>query len=238
MSNTIATATPDGSSSGTTAPARTVIVCLPINTDPQFLPALGHARLATAGYTVLGTVLRFPAPGRRARKHLDVHHGFTCAGPIGLLDLDGMRRAAAAAAAQTWQHWNYIVAGTPIARPWWVFADRYIADPARYPIAQAQQDYLTQPRILAMRAFNALHHNALPTGELEALQQGLNTYATLGQLAAVAADGLATADGCILIPASTRLDDQLTYLHHANHHLAALPANQPITAYAVTTPAA
>jgi hypothetical protein len=228
------TATTAGSSPTSPAPARTVVVCLPVNAEPQLLPALAHARLATAGYTVLGTVLRFPAPGRQARKHLDVHQGYTCGGPVGLLDLDGMRRAAAAAAAQTWQHWNYIVAGTPFARPWWHFADRHRADPARYPVAQAQQDYLTQPRVMAMRAFNALHHNALPTGELEALQQGLNTYATLGQLAAVAADGVATLDGRVLTPTSTRLDDQLTYLHHANHHLAALSANQPITAYAVT----
>jgi hypothetical protein len=228
------TATPDSSSPANPAPVRTVVVCLPVNAEPQVLPALARARLATAGYTVLGTVLRFPAPGRQARKHLDVHQGFTCGGPVGLLDLDGMRRAAAAAAAQTWQHWDYIVAGTPIARPWWVFADRHRADPARYPIARAQQDYLTQPRVMAMRAFNALHHNGLPTGELEALQQGLNTYATLGQLAAVAADGVATLDGRVLTPASTRLDDQLVYLHQANHHLAALSANQPITAYAVT----
>lgn len=226
--------TTDGSSSSNTAPARTVVVCLPVNTNPQLLPALAHARLATAGYTVLGTVLRFPAPGRRARKNLDVHHDFTTGGPIGLLDLDNMRRAAAAAAAQTWQHWSYIVADTPIARPWWFFADRHRADSARYPVVQAQQDYFTQPRLLAMRAFNALHHNALPTDELEALQQGLNTYTTLGQLSAVAADGVATADGRVLTPASTRLDDQLTYLHEANHYLAALPANQPITAYAVT----
>jgi hypothetical protein len=236
MSNTTA---PTSAQPSTDQAVHTFIVCLPTNTDPAFLPALAHARLSTGGYTALGPVSHFPATTRRARRLIDLRKGFTCGGPIGLLDLDAMRRSAAAAAAQTWQYWNYVVAGTPIARPFWAFLDRHRADASRYPLEQAQRDYLTQPRVVAMRAFNALPQNGgiLPTAELEAFQAGLTTYATLGQLAAVVADGVATADGVFLTPATTRLDDQLTYLHHANHHLASLPADQPIAAFAVTTAA-
>jgi hypothetical protein len=177
------------------------------------------------GYSGLGPVSLFPAATRRTRRLMDFCKGRTSGGPIGLLDLAHMRAGATAAAVGTWQHWDYIVAGTPLARSFWMFLDRHRADVNRYPLAQAQHDYLTQPRIIAMRAFNALPHGAaLPTSELEAFQAGLNTYATLGQLAAVVADGVVAADGVFLTPVSTRLDDQLTFLHHANHHLASGPS--------------
>lgn len=215
--------------------SRTFVVCLPTGTDPEFLPALAHARLATGGYTATGQVNHF-LTFTRARRFARPQITSTSGAPVGQLDLDGMRRAAAVAAAFTWQRWNYVVAGTPVAKPFWVFVDRHRADERRYPLVQAKRDYVNQPRITAMRAFNALPNNGgeLPTGELEALQAGLNTYATLGQLAAVVADGVAALDGSFFTPASTRLDDQLTYLHHANHHLAGLPAAQPIVAVAVT----
>jgi hypothetical protein len=213
----------------------TFIVCLPAGTDPQFLGALAHARLAAGGYAATGQVNYFPTL-TRARRFSRPQMTVTSGAPIGQLDLDGMRRAAANAAAFTWQRWNYVVAGTPIAKPFWVFVDKHLADQRRYPLAQAKADYLNQPRITAMRAFNALPNNGgeLPTGELEAFQAGANTYVNIGQLAAVVADGVAALDGSFLTPASTRLADQLTYLHDANRHLARLPAAQPIAAVAVT----
>jgi hypothetical protein len=232
MSSTTA---PTRTQPGTATTVNTVVVCLPTDTDPRFASALAHARLTTGGYTPCGPVSHFRAASRRTRRLIACRNGVACGGPIGLLDLDGMRRNAAAAAVQLWQLWHYVVAGTPLARPFWVFLDRYRADPDGYPLARAQRDYLTQPRLVAMRAFNALPHGGtLPTGELEALQAGRHTYATLAQLSAVVADGVATTDGRFLTPATTRLEDQLAYLHHANLHLASLPPQQPIAAFAVT----
>jgi hypothetical protein len=92
-----------------------------------------------------------------------------------------------------------------------------------------------------MTAFNALPTRPcdLPTGGLEAFQAGCNTFATLAWLTAVPADGLATtsmsAHGGWLTPATSRLDDQLAYLHVANTYLVRLPRNTTVVAMAITT---
>src|SRR6266511_1895069 len=134
---------------------RTVVVCLPPHTEPRLLPELAHTTLAVHGLTAHGVTPHFIAGTCRAGKLIDRWHGLTSGGPIKLLDLDRMRRHAAAAAAAQWLLWHRVVAGTRPAQPFWSFLDRHRADPRRYPLDRAQAEYAAQPRILAMATFNA-----------------------------------------------------------------------------------
>lgn len=217
---------------------RTVVVCLPPHTPPRQLPELATTTLATRGLTAAGVRPHFAARTRRASKLIDHRRGITAGGPIRLLDLDRMRRTAAAAAAAQWLLWHQVVAGTRPAQPFWVFADRHHADPGRYPLARAQVDYTAQPRILAMATHNALPHRYvdLPTAAVEAFQTGQHTYTNLAWLAAVPADGLAPGageHGGWLTAGSERLTDQLAYLQAANAHLAGLHHQVQLVAMAI-----
>jgi hypothetical protein len=217
---------------------RTVVVCLPPHTEPRLLPELATTKLRMRGLTTGGVLPHFVTRTRRASKLIDRWNAITSGGPIRLLDLDCMRRNAAAAAAAQWLLWQRVVAGTKPAQPFWFFADKHAADPRRYPVQRAKADYLAQPRILAMTAFNALPHRLveLPTPALEALQAGYGTYINLAWLAAVPADGLAPADGehgGWLTARSERLADQLAYLTAANTHLANLHPDVPLVAVAI-----
>jgi hypothetical protein len=217
---------------------RTVVVCLPPHTEPRFLPELATTTLAMQGLTAGGVMPHFATRTRRASKLIDRWHGFTCGGPIRLLDLDRMRRNAAAAAAAYWLLWQRVVADTKPAQPFWSFADKHTTDPNRYPLQRATADYLAQPRILAMTAFNALPHRPveLPTSALEAFQSGHGTYLNLAWLAAVPADGLAPADGehgGWLTARSERLADQLAYLSAANTYLTKLHPDVSLVAVAI-----
>jgi hypothetical protein len=217
---------------------RTVVVCLPPHTEPRLLPELAHTTLAVHGLTAHGVTPHFIAGTRRAGKLIDRWHGLTSGGPIKLLDLDRMRRHAAAAAAAQWLLWHRVVVGTRPAQPFWSFLDRHRADPRRYPLDRAQGEYAAQPRILAMATFNALPRKPceLPTATLEAFQAGQATYINLAWLAAVPADGLAPAhgeQGGWLTTRSERLTDQLTYLHAANAHLTRLHPSVQLAALAV-----
>ena len=109
----------------------TFIVCLPTTIAAPLLPALAHARLTTGGYTPRGPVPYFATSTRRTRRLIDRWRGYTCGGPIELLDLARMRALAATAATQTWHRWAYVVSGTPAAKPFWHFVDRHRADGGR-----------------------------------------------------------------------------------------------------------
>jgi hypothetical protein len=222
-------------------PARTVctvVVCLPPHAEPRLLPDLATTALHLRGLTAGGVLPHFVTRSRRASKLIDRWHGITSGGPIRLLDLDRMRRNAAAAAAAQWLLWQRVVAGTRPAQPFWSYADKHATDPNRYPLQRAKADYLAQSRILAMTAFNALPHGLveLPTSTLEAFQAGYGTYVNLAWLAAVPADGLAPAfgeHGGWLTACSERLADQLAYLSAANTHLTSLHPVAQLVAVAI-----
>jgi hypothetical protein len=88
------------------------IVCLPPDSPPQLLPELATAKLGMCGVTATGVLPHFPARTRRASKLVDRWNGLTSGGPIRLLDLAAMRRAAQAAAFSQWMLWHQVVAGT------------------------------------------------------------------------------------------------------------------------------
>ena len=214
------------------------IVCLSPDLKPEWLPQLATAKLRTLGVTVTGAMPYFPARTRRASKLVDRHNGLTCGGPIGLLDLAAMRQHAQAAAATQWWLWHQVVAGTRPACPFWYFVDRHRTDPRRYPLARAQADYTTQPRIIAMTAHNARPDTRIPvpTAALESFQAGYNTHLSMAVLAAVPADGVATtygAHGGWLTCTSERLTDQLAYLQAANAHIDGLGKNLQLIAMAI-----
>jgi hypothetical protein len=215
---------------------RTVVVCLPPDTDPRLLPELAATRLRRHNITANGTISHFVARTRRTSKLIDRWHGVTSGGPIRLLDLAAMRRNAAAAASAQWQLWQQVTADTRPAQPFWHFVDRHHADLRRYPLERAQSEYLSQPRVLAMNVYNAMPNRIceLPTASLEALQAGYGTYVNVAALAAVPADALAALHGVgWLTTINERLADQLTYLRAANAHIDGLHPNHQLAAMAI-----
>jgi hypothetical protein len=133
-----------------------------------------------------------------------------------------------------WHIWQRVAEGTRPAQPFWHFTDRHRAEPAKYSLDKAQQQYLAQPRVAAMRTYNALPNKimALPTSHLEAFQAGAHAYANLGLLSAVPADGMLTLDGRYLAAASGRLADQPSYLDSAQGHLSTLGSRDYLVALA------
>jgi len=206
---------------------RTVLVCLPPNTHPRFLADLATTRLAMHGLTTNGTMPHFVPGTRRASKLLDRWRDTAAGGPVGLLDLEAMRVRAQADAATRWLVWRDVVADTRAAQPFWAYAEHHRQDPQHYPLNRARTDFWAQPRVQAMQTYNALPNRIcdLPASDLEALQAGQPTYAWLGYLNAVPADGVATAHGAHggwLTRTAGPLTDHLDYLKAANAHLAGL----------------
>ncbi|MEU1811067.1 hypothetical protein [Micromonospora aurantiaca (nom. illeg.)] len=215
-----------------------VVVCLPADTPTDQLVATAVARLASTPWTSAGPAGHFPVTTRWRRGRLvQPWHDTAAGGPLHLLDLNAMRTTARDASWHRWNIWHSVVAGTRPAQPYWHFVDRHRAEPHKYSLAKAQQHYLAQPRVAAMRIYNALPNKItmLPTNQLEAFQAGNgNAYAHLGLLTAVPREGLVTLDGHHLAPASDRLADCLSYLESAQHHLSTLNARDRLVAVAAS----
>ena len=213
-----------------------VVVCLSKATLTELLAATAIARLASSNPPIQASPAgHFPVTTRLRRGRLvQPWHDTAAGGPIRLLDLDAMRTAARNAHWYRWHIWQRVVEGTRPAQPFWHFADRHRAEPAKYSLAKAQQHYLAQPRVAAMRIYNALPNKimALPTSHLEAFQAGAQAYAHLGLLSAVPADGMLTLDGRYLAATSGRLADQLSYLDSAQGHLTTLGSRDHLVALA------
>jgi hypothetical protein len=201
-----------------------VIVCLPKATPTDRLATAAIARLAsTIPLANASPAGHFPVTTRLRRGSLvQPWHDTAAGGPVRLLDLDAMRTSARNAYWRRWHIWQQV-------------ADRHRAEPARYGFDKARYQYLAQPRVAAMRTYNALPHKilALPTSHLEAFQAGAHAYAHLGWLSAVPADGMVTLDDDYLAANSGRLADQLSYLDTAQAHLTGLGARDHLVALAV-----
>jgi hypothetical protein len=213
-----------------------VVVCLPQATPTDQLATTAIARLESSTPLTNGSPAgHFPVTTRLRRACLvQPWHNTAAGGPIRLLDLDTMRKTAHDVYWHRWHIWQQVAAGTRPAQPYWHFADRHHAEPAKYALDKAQQHYLAQPRIAAMRTYNALPNKilTLPTSHLEAFQASAHTYAHLGWLSAVPADGMITLDGRCLATTSGRLADRLSYLDSAQAHLSALGSRDHLVALA------
>ena len=221
------------------ATIRIVIVCVPDGLDTSVLNTSTtlDRHLGVTGTTV-PMFRAVPSLHRWRRKQLlDLRPGrprYCAGGPIGLLDLTGVRSAAAMGAGIRYQQWSSAVAGTRHATPWPVYADRFEAEPGEYPYLRARFDFERQPRVSAMRVHNAAAFGAglLDLAELEIFQAGAAAYTHYQALWSCVADALLTREGNQLAPASDHLVDRITYLDQATHYLATLPTTQRILAVA------
>ncbi|MEU4677915.1 hypothetical protein [Micromonospora sp. NPDC023737] len=209
-------------------PAPTIkimVICLPDDLPAQAMTS--HQLDTHFGVTGTLTTLYWATPRLRPwQRHqlIGARKGqpTLCAGgPVRLLDLPGLRHAAAVGAGIRHQMWQQIVHGTPPATPWPVFESRHLTDPDRYPLDKASEDFHAQPRVHAMR----LHAATTPgtdhcgVGELEMYQAGQVAYQHYRAASAVAGDAMLTADGRHLAPASDALAHRITYLEQALAHL-------------------
>lgn len=225
-----------------TRTVRTAVVCLPADTAPVDMPRSAAAVLKTVGLPSVGVLPHFPVNVRRrpwrVKELVDCWQGLTSGGPVKLLDLAGMRSAAAANADVEWHVWNQLVRGTKPAEPFWAYLDRYRDDPDRHPLARVQAEYRSQPRIMAMAAHNAAVRTSgcsvptLPTSAIELLQAGHYTYVATARLAAVPGDAFASITGTWTTSASGRLVDVLAFLTAANASLDELASDSGLVAVA------
>jgi hypothetical protein len=156
-----------------------------------------------------------------------------CAGaPLRRLDLHALRSVAGMFAGSRWQQWQQTVKGTREARPWHVFEAAHLADPAKLPLAKAKAQFLAQPRINAMRMYNAANPAAAPLDpyEVEMYQAGQHAYQTYHMLRAVCGDAMQPPTGPRMQPASDSLADRITYLGQAWNLLRALDRRRHILA--------
>ncbi|WP_238449578.1 hypothetical protein [Micromonospora sp. 4G55] len=218
---------------------QTMIVCLPDDVPQE---ALATGQLATHFGVPGALTARFWAtPGlRRWQRHhlIGLRKGAPalCAGgPVSLLDLVGMRHAAAVGAGIRHQIWQQAVHGTRPATGWPAFEARHLANPDRYPHDSAAADFHAQPRVQAMR----LHAAANPgpgqpgIGELEMYQAGPLAYQHYSAATAVVGDAMLAADGRELAPTSDALADRTTYIEQALRHLATLAPDQRLITVAL-----
>jgi hypothetical protein len=239
LANPTVTSTPVVTATAVVKPVptvRTMIVCVP---DELPREALSNRQLDTH-FKVRGAMApRFWASKAlhlwQRREMFDLRKGdqpYCAGGPIRLLDLVGMRRAAAMGAGIRHQAWYGVVRGTREAKPWPVFLHRHLADPASYTWQTAKEEYGAQPRINAMRMHNAVTFDGgvLDTAELEMFQAGPSAYMNYHAGTAVAADALLTHYGAKLAPASDVMADRATYLEQARQYLGTLTESQRLLA--------
>ncbi|OKI45483.1 hypothetical protein A6A27_38065 [Micromonospora sp. CB01531] len=217
----------------------TMVICLP---DALPAEALTSHQLDTH-FGVTGTlaplfwaVAQLRVWQRRQMIGLRKGRPAPCAGgPVRLLDLHGMRRAAAVGAGIRYQIWQRVVHGTAPATSWPVFETCHLTDPDRYPLDMAIADFYAQPRVHAMRLHAAA--TAGPgqpgVGELEMYQAGQMAYQQYRAASAVAGDAMLTADGRKLAPASDALVHRITYLEQALAYLDTLDPDQRLLAVAL-----
>jgi hypothetical protein len=202
---------------------RTMIVCVGDDLPGE---VFDHRVLARQLRVDGGIVVRFwakPVGPVRRRQLIDPRKGkpTACAGgPLRLLDVAALRQSYRMAAAMRYHTWAAVTAGTRDAKPWVHYLQRHHSE-TDYPLARAEADYRNQPRVLAIRARNAVTYDRghLPEHDLEMFQAGPAAYSNYQFLIAMAADALLTPDGQRLAPASDRMADRLVYLQKANRYL-------------------
>jgi hypothetical protein len=210
-------------------------VCLPKATPTDQIGIAATALLATHRITDAGLATGHFLTRRRLRtsKLLQPGKGVAAGGPIGLLDLERMRTDLQQRYWNRWQIWQQIVAGSPVARPWWHFYDRHAADPDTYTWEHARHGFASQPRVARMLTYNAHpgRQTDLPADHLDAFETGPQAYATYGWLQAVPGDRMLTLDGRLLGRAGSRYSVHLEFLGQANEHLHALAADGVLAAF-------
>ena len=167
------------------------------------------------------------------RSHGTVTHA--AGGRISRLDLTGLATSARLNATARWWTWNRDIASrTPAARTWeQMLADNDQQDPKkRISRDELRKQFDTQPRILAMLAYNS--YPAAPyqwdLDDLAALQAGEAVYVALHWQHALTGDAVVTPEGTLIEPASPSLADRLRYLAEATRVIHQLSPAQHLVA--------
>lgn len=148
-------------------------------------------------------------------------------GPKELLDLDGMRERAASKARDEYEKWAKVVECTPEARPWREFADM-IGVIDGYTREQAQLEYRTQPRMVALEGTDFAGMWDCP---IAAYQKPERVFVELARANAVPGFAVVTVEGKWMAPGemgwfgcSTDTESQrIGYLETANAYIDSLP---------------
>jgi len=237
-----ATPTPAASPAPVVTPdavVRTMIVCVPDELSTEVLTGTRQLdrHLGVSG-TSCPRYWASPAIYPWQRRHLfdprkaKAGPRYCAGGPIRLLDLAGMRHGAFVGASLRHAHWTRVVAGTKAATPWPMYLQRHLSDPSTYPMDTAIADFNRQPRVQAMRMYNAATYGAgqLDTGDLEMFQAGQTAYANYHALWSLCTDAFLTEAGDRLQPASAHFADRITYLEQAARYLDSLDESQRLFA--------
>lgn len=219
--------------SATTKP-RNIIVCLPTNGGSDWSTAVAAVGGHTSGPSA-PSLARFPVRHRRligwvtrwTTRHLlgaERHFGVVthaAGGRRSRLHLEQAQHAAWYQAYARWAIWKQITNGLRQASGWDHFERRHAADPKNYPLETARKQFLAQPMISAMLAYNANPANrwTLDPYEVDAYLSGSQAYATRHMLSAVCGDAMFTTDGQWLEPDSNSFADVCAYLKQAADHI-------------------
>jgi len=221
----------------------TMLVCLPPSTPVDQLTTRAHAVMAHHGHISDTTVRHLRTqPGRLLRRlpfiaaiRRLLRRTTAASARLARTDITGMRQHAYLTALQRWLIWNQVIDGTPPARPFHYYRDQVAANPTKWTLDRARNEYRAQPRLRAMALYNADPDRVctLPTAEIEIFQTGQAFYGQYHQLAALPAAGVIDATGATPV-AITRpgdvLDDLIDYLARANERLTQLPRRAHLVA--------
>jgi hypothetical protein len=116
--------------------------------------------------------------------------GYCDGGPKMALDLDRMRAEGAATAREMYAEWLKVTAGTPEALPWTVFTQN-ISEENGYTIAQAREEYHSQPRVRALKGTDFQWQD----DPISSLQVPEELYVERGRAHAIPGWAILTRDG-------------------------------------------
>lgn len=227
-----------------TSKQRTIIVCLPTNDPSDWAIALAAVDCHTSGPSTAGPA-RFPVRHRRltglvtrfTTRHLlgaERRFGmvtYATGGRRSRLNLRAAQHTAWYQAWTRWATWRQVTSGLRQASPWEQFRRRHLADPDKFPMEQARAQFLAQPMIAAMLAFNAnpANRQELDVYEVDAYLAGAHAYATRHMLAAVCGEAMLTTEGRWLEPDSDSFADICAYLKQAADHIHRLSRRAIVT---------
>ena len=228
------------------AEPRTIIICLPTDRGSDYTTAVQAVTGRISGPITL--TARFPVRHGRmtglvtrwSSRHLlgaQRHHGTVrraAGGRMSRLHLQKAGQLAWYEATTRWAVWRQVTTGLRQASPWEQFLRRHDTEPDKLPLPQAHRQFLAQPMISAMLAYNANPASRwqLDPYEIDGYFAGAAAYATRHMLAASCGDAMLTADGRWLQPAGTSFADVCAYLKKAASYLNQL--NRTATVLALT----
>lgn len=158
----------------------------------------------------------------------DIPPGFCDGGPKRAIDIDRMRADAATRARVRYGEYAKLTEGTPEPLPWKTFTDN-ISEGNGYTIAQARDEYHSQPRIERLKGSDFTEPFGLDPAEEFACTE--DVYATRASAAAVPGYALLATDGRWIAPgemgwfgASTdEQGDRIGYWEVVNAYIDSLP---------------